>query len=141
MSQENVQIVRSSFEAFNRGDLSGVLEPLSDDLVTYRAAPFGDSHHGPDGFLEATMDWIEGFAEWSVTPEEFIDAGDRVVVRMVQAGRGEGSGVPVEGVFWFVYTIRDGKIVRLEMHARQDQALEAAGLSPAPPTIGKKPSQ
>ncbi|MEK6325911.1 MAG: nuclear transport factor 2 family protein [Actinomycetota bacterium] len=128
MSEENVQIVRSAFAAFNRGDLSGVLEPLSDDLVTYRAAPFGDSHHGPDGFLEATMDWIEGFAEWSVTPEEFIDAGDRVVVRSVQEGCGEESGAPVTGVFWFVHALRQGKIVRIDIFAEEAAALEGAGI-------------
>jgi ketosteroid isomerase-like protein len=128
MSQENVAIVRRTFEAFERGDFEGLLRPLSDDLVTYRAAPFGDSHHGPEGFLDVTADWIEGFAEWSIKPEEFIDAGDRVVVRLAQEGRGEESGVPVAGVFWFVYTLRDEKIIRIDIFAEQAEALEAAGL-------------
>jgi hypothetical protein len=88
-------------------DLTGIEEEVSDDLVTYRGEPLGDTYQGKEGFLEATADWVEGFAEWSVTPDEFIDAGDHVLVRLPQEGRGEIGGAPVIGVFWFVATLRD----------------------------------
>ena len=128
MSQENVEIVRRGWDAWERGDLSAVLQMMSDDLVTHRAPPFGDARHGPKGFLEVNRDWMEGFAEWSVTPTDYLDAGDRVVVRTAQKARGKESGVPVAAVFWFVFALRDGKVVRIDIHAEEAAALEAAGL-------------
>jgi ketosteroid isomerase-like protein len=129
MSQENVEIVRRGMEAFARGDLSQALEVMSDDLETWRGIDRDITWHGKDGYLALTAEWAEGFADWTATAEEFIDAGDLVVVRVHQTGRGEASGVPVEGDFWFVNTLQGGKIVRLEMYASKDEALEAAGLS------------
>ncbi len=128
MSQENVEIVRRVWEAWERGDLTALLEPMSDDVVTVRVGLDNVTYVGKEGFLELTADWSEGFAEWSATPEEFVDAGDRVVVRNHQTARGETSGAPVESDFWFVYTIGGGKIVRLDMYAARAEALEAAGL-------------
>jgi ketosteroid isomerase-like protein len=104
------------------------MELTSDDLVTYRDQPDRTTHHGKEGFLRVTLDWVEGFDEWSVTTAEVIDAGDRVVARIHQSARGKASGVPVEEDWWFVYGVRDGKIARVEMYRSRDKALEAAGL-------------
>jgi ketosteroid isomerase-like protein len=128
MSQENVEIVRRGWEAFERGDLTGLLETMSDEVVSRRIGLDTITYHGKEGYLELTTDWNEGFAEWSATAEEFIDAGDCVVVRNHQIARGEASGVPVESDFWFVYAIGEGKIVQQDMYVSKDQALDAAGL-------------
>ena len=74
-------------------------------------------------------EWMETFAEFTMTGEEFIDGGDIVVVRVPQGGRGVDSGVPVTATFWFVFALRDRKIVSLDMYGSRAQALEAAGLS------------
>jgi hypothetical protein len=129
MSQENVEIVRQGYEAFNRGDLDQVLDQMSEDLVTYRGAGFGDTFHGKQGYLKVTAEWTENFSEWSVAPKEFIDAGDHVVVRVAQEARGEQSGARVSGEFWFVHTLAQGKIIRFGMFASKREALKAAGLS------------
>ena len=128
MSQENVEIIRRTYASFERGDISAVLHDADPDLVTYRADPEAATWHGPEGFLEALADWTEGFDQFSASAEEFIDAGDRVIVRVHQRARGKGSGVPVEADFWFVHTLSDGKITRLDMFASKGPALEAAGL-------------
>ena len=129
MSQENVEIVRRSFDAFKEGNVSGMLELMTDDLITHRSDPDGATYHGKEGFFQATADWIEGFEEWTATPEGFIDAGDYVLVRVLQTARGKESGVPVESDFWFVFGLREGKIARLSFYVRESEALEAAGLS------------
>ena len=49
--------------------------------------------------------------EIEATAEEFIDAGDRVVVSAYFKGRGRGSGIEVAARFYDVYTLRDGKVV------------------------------
>jgi ketosteroid isomerase-like protein len=128
MSPENVELVRGGFDAFQEGNLSGLLDLMADDLVTYRADPDDATYHGKEGFLQATTDWTEDFSEWSVLPEEFIDAGDRVLVRVRQMARGEASGIPVEGQFWFVFEVRAGRVAKVSFYIRRDAALEAAGL-------------
>ena len=57
-----------------------------------------------------------------------IDAGDRVLVRVRQRARGEASGIPVEGQFWFVFEVRAGSVAKVSFYIRRDAALEAAGL-------------
>jgi ketosteroid isomerase-like protein len=128
MSEENVDLVRGGFDAFQEGDLSRMLDLMADDLVTYRADPDGATYHGKDGFLRATADWTEGFSEWSVIPREFIDAGDRIVVPVRQVARGEASGIPVEGEFWFVFEMRGRTVAKVSFYIRRGEALEAAGL-------------
>jgi ketosteroid isomerase-like protein len=136
MSQENVEIVRQGFDvweaAWNSGadDLSPLLAIFDDDLVTRRLAPMPDpgTWHGLEGLLAVLTEWIDTFDEFTMKGEEFIDAGDQVVVRVAQEGRGDDSGVPVTGTFFFVLGVEDGKMVTLDMYATRDEALEAVGL-------------
>ena len=128
MSQENVELVRAGFAAFERGDVTEMLNLMSDQLVVYRADPDDATFHGKEGFLEATAEWTEGFSEWAVVPQEFIDAGDFVVVRVRQVVRGESSGVSVEAAFWFVFEVNGTKVTKLSVYARRSEALEAVGL-------------
>jgi uncharacterized protein len=132
MSQQNVELVRAGFAAFERGEVTELLELLADQLVVYRADPDGATYHGREGFLEATAEWTEGFSEWRVIPQEFIDAGDSVVVRVLQVVRGEASGVSVEAPFWFVFEVHDARVTRLSFYVRELEALEAAGLNEWP---------
>jgi ketosteroid isomerase-like protein len=127
MSQENVEIVRRAFEAWDSGDLADALAPFDDGLVIHPI--IGPDWHGHEGVLGMAADWIEGLADWSQTAQEFEDAGDRVVVQVHQTGIGEASGVPVESDYWYVFTFGGGKIVRWDMYANRAEALEAAGLS------------
>jgi ketosteroid isomerase-like protein len=131
MSQENVERVRGAFAAFDRGDLSHLLELLDKDVVTHRTEPDNVVYHGREGFLQAIAVWTEDFEEFTMTPEEFIEAGDDVLVRVRQAARGQGSGAPVEGDFWFLYEIREAICFRMTFwtDARTAEAFRAAGLS------------
>src|SRR3954469_12380791 len=79
MSQENVEIVRGAFAAFERGDMSHIIDLMADDLVTHRIEPDNAIYHGKEGFFQATTDWTEDFEDWTATAEEFLDAGDNVL--------------------------------------------------------------
>jgi ketosteroid isomerase-like protein len=59
---------------------------------------------------------------------EAVEAGDSVVARVHQWGRGKGSGATVDDSHWQVWTVRDGKVVRVIIRADREAALEAAGL-------------
>jgi ketosteroid isomerase-like protein len=129
MSQENVEVVRSAFAAFGDGDLERLRDLVTDDVIVYRADPDGATSHGLDGFLELTADWTEGFKEWTPVPEEFTDAGERVLVRVRQSARGEASGVPLAEDWWFVYEFSGVRIARMSIYAHEADAFEAVGLS------------
>jgi ketosteroid isomerase-like protein len=131
MSEENVEAMRRAWEAFEGGDLSGAIAAMSPDMVTYVAPPIpvAGTYEGPEGFLQVTLDWAEGFDELVMTGKEFIDAGDQVVVRSLHKSRGAESGVPVETDVWYVFTVRAGKATRVDIFNDRSEALEAAGLS------------
>jgi ketosteroid isomerase-like protein len=130
MSHENVEIVRRAFKAYERGDFSAMLKDAHPEQTIYRAEPDGAIYHGPQGLMQAIAEWVEDFDEFSAIAQEFIDANDhQVVVRVHQKAVGAQSGAPIEGDFWFVHTLSDAKITRLDMFASKAQAFEAAGLS------------
>jgi ketosteroid isomerase-like protein len=128
MSQENVEIVQRGWEAYERGDLSTAMADISPDVVTHLPPPVTGTYYGREGLLQSLLDWAEGFDELVIVPQEYIDAGEQVVVRTHQRARGADSGVPVEGEFWYVYTLQAGTTVRIDILQTRSEALEAAGL-------------
>jgi uncharacterized protein len=129
MSEEQVEKVRAALEAFRRGEVDVALKHAHPDMVSRRIDPDGAVFHGRDGLLALVADWVESFEEWSYEPEEFIDAGDHVVVRVRQSGRGAGSGAMVDGDFWLTYAFEDGKVKRFTLFADRERAFEEAGIS------------
>jgi ketosteroid isomerase-like protein len=83
-------------------------------------------HAGLGRWLE---DWGAAWAEYSFELQEFIDAGDSVVVVILVKARGLSSGVEIERQDGLVYGFRDGKIVRLDYYNSRQQALETVGLA------------
>ncbi|HEX2414767.1 MAG TPA: nuclear transport factor 2 family protein [Thermoleophilaceae bacterium] len=132
MSRQNVELAREALEAFIRGDTAQALSAAHPDVVTFRAPPLPDSqtYHGRAGVLQAWTDWTAQFGDFEMSAGESVDAGDRVVVEILQRGVGQVSGATVEARFWLVYTIADGQIVRLDIFQNEGEALEAAGLRP-----------
>jgi ketosteroid isomerase-like protein len=132
MSQENVEVVQRMCEAFLAGDVPSALAVLHAD-VTWHGTIGGIEEqataHGHDevinGFVESLRDW----EHHSLTAEDYIDAGDRVVVLWHEVGRGKASGVEVETRTAVVYTVRGDEVVEVQGYMERRQALEALGLS------------
>jgi ketosteroid isomerase-like protein len=137
MSQENVEIIRRMLDQGQRGAAAqregAALWEILDDDVEFEVGALGiaglTTFHGPDGVREFYLRWVRPFEEWDYETEEVIDAGDSVVVRIHQWGRGKVSGVTVDNHFWQVWTLRDGKVIHSTHHWEKAEALEAAGLS------------
>lgn len=135
MSRENVELVRWGYAMFAAGDLDAVAELMADDAelpgggglgVTGTAA---GTRYGPEGFLRGSEDALESFEEYSVEPEDFIDAGETVVVPVRISGRGRTSGATIETRLAHLWVLRDGKVIRSEIYRTVSEALKAAGLS------------
>jgi uncharacterized protein len=128
VSQENVEIVRETFEAYKRGDYAGASALLAPDVVWEVGQEL--PAQGPAAVRKMWERWDSDWEELETVPEEFIDAGDKVFVSVRYSGRGKGSGVEVEDHLFDVYTLRDGKCIRKVEFRRRSEALEAAGLAP-----------
>jgi ketosteroid isomerase-like protein len=127
MSEQNVSVVRSSYEAFGRGDFSAVLETMDPEIewVDQESLPWGGAHHGHDEFGVHMQSFAANFEEFRIEPREFLDAGDQVVVAGRFAGRGPGGEFDVGVVY--VWELRDGGVVRVESYTDTARVLEALG--------------
>ena len=129
MSQENMEIVRRAFEfeIYGRGDRAEA-EEIFDPYFVMNPAEEGPSY-GLDAVRENFEHWRGAWAEVEVTVEELIDAaGDQVVLTAHHLGRGRGSGIEVDTRLYCVYTLRGGKVIRVDEYTVRGAALEAAGL-------------
>jgi ketosteroid isomerase-like protein len=129
MSQQNLEVVRGSFEAFRAGDYPRALEAF-DPEVEYdlRHFPEGKIYHGRDGVTEAFRIWIGAFEDYRQELDELIDAGgDQVVAVVREFGRGKGSGVETQRSTAGLWTLRDGKAIRIRFYDTKEDALRAAG--------------
>ena len=129
MSQENVEVVRKLVEAWNAGDMDAFRE-LCDPEIIMRP-PERWPEPGPFVGREAVMrEWHQTRETWdadTVEPiSDFIDTGDRVVVRHVWRGIGQGPESNIETTQ--VTTVRKGRIVYQEFFWDHAEALEAVGL-------------
>jgi ketosteroid isomerase-like protein len=127
MSEENVEIVRRFYEDLLLGDHAAALRCVAPDAV-FTVTQEG-SVHGREAIGAMWERWEEGWEAVRPVAEEFIDAGDQVVVTIHEWGRGRGSGIRVDMRFFNVVTLRDRKVVHKVEFTERAQALEAAGLS------------
>jgi hypothetical protein len=110
----NVDTARSAYEAFGRGDLAALQESFTEDAawVTSDELPLGGEVKGRDEILANFAQIPNYWTSFSVEPEEFIDAGDYVIVRGTQrAANDKGS---FEAPFLHLMKFEGGKTVRGE---------------------------
>jgi ketosteroid isomerase-like protein len=129
MSQENVEITRRSFEHFfQTGDHQW--DAIDPEVEVYdHDIPDAGTYRGHEGYLRWVADWGDAWADYRMEPERWIDAGDKVVLIFQMTAKGKGSGVEVKRRDAIVWTVSDGKAVRLDYYNNEAQALEAVGLS------------
>jgi uncharacterized protein len=131
MSRENVEIVQAAFQAFESGDMEGVLRVCDEHVEITQAVELpGVSRHqyGHAGVLEAFALWPEQWDDFRIDILRISDTADQVIVTTLNRGRGKASGVQVETPFSFLFSIRAGKITEWRIFMREGEALEAAGL-------------
>jgi ketosteroid isomerase-like protein len=130
MSQENVEVVRDVYERWSQGDFRASLDVL-DPLVLFVLRPeFPDAgtYLGRERLAEYTRGLLEPWTRFTIEAEEIADAGDSVVVAVLQRGVGDGSGAATEFRYFQVWSFRGRKVIRLENFRERAEALEAVGL-------------
>jgi uncharacterized protein len=116
MSQDNVEIIRRAYAAFNRHDWDAVLEAVDPDIEWHQITQFPDRnvYRGRadmrDRFWNQQL--VEQFGDFRIEVEEFVDAGDHVVMLGQIVAHGSASGVPISVRVVNVLEMRDGKVIR-----------------------------
>ena len=132
MSQENVELIRGLYEAFARGDVGNVLGRMSPDIEWNEAENFpysdGNPYVGPGAiaagvFARCGSEW-DGFA---ALPEEFLDAGDTVVVLGRYGGTYKATGRTQNPQMVHVWRIKDGKAVGFQQYVDTLQVAQVTG--------------
>jgi ketosteroid isomerase-like protein len=129
VSQDNVEMTKSFIDAYNRRDFDVALENCDPEvewvLPEHQASDSGQGHDDIRRFFDGLE---ETFDELRLVAQEFVDAGDRVAVRLRYHARGKGSGIELDDELYHqVTTFEGGRIVRIEYLTTWPAALEAAG--------------
>jgi ketosteroid isomerase-like protein len=134
MSEANLELVRRAYEAWNGGDFEAAVGFLHPDveITVPPNLPEAGTYRG----REQVSHWVADellpiLEEVRAEPEQFLPAGDRVVVFVRYYARGRSSGIDVRGmsVDSHVWTLEEGKVRSLEMYSGTEPALETAGLA------------
>jgi ketosteroid isomerase-like protein len=131
MSETEVETIRRAYEAWNGEEGIRAALSLFDpgvEFVNPESAIEAGTRHGHAGMFTALDSVDAAFSDYEHTPEQLIDAGDKVLALVTFRARGRDSGVPVEIPEQHVWTFHEGKIVRFEWFHDEEQARRAAGL-------------
>jgi ketosteroid isomerase-like protein len=135
MSQENVEVVRTLYAGWEKGrfwDMTDVYAPDVEWQWSRQAAMLrsgSSNYRGLPAIGQAMREWVSEWGLFRLSPEEFIDAGDHVIVLSevhaeLKEARGEVHDHQAD-----VITFRDGKIVRMETFDARADAMEALGIA------------
>jgi ketosteroid isomerase-like protein len=130
MSEENVELVRAVYEAFNRRDWDSVFSLAVPEFeFTLKRGPEAGTHRGREAVRRVIEDQASAFDLWIIEPEQFFERGDVVVAFIKFRLQPKGSDAEFEIRIGTLWTIRDGKLLSAEGFPEREKALEAAGLS------------
>ena len=125
----NVELVRRAVDAFQRGDLEGVLADAREDFEIFlpRSLPNSGRFVGLDGYSTWLGQWLDAWDDFTVEIVEMQPAGERhVVSTMRQSGLGKGSGIPVEMEIAYLWDVREGELAALHLYPSSGEAMEVA---------------
>jgi ketosteroid isomerase-like protein len=132
MSEENVEIVRDVYSAWQRGNFAEGRQLFDPEIVFESVMPDSNERivaHGPEGIEAFMREFLSQWRDYRLLGEDFRQVGtETVLVEGHQSGIGRRSGVPVESPMCSVWTFRNGKVIRLIIEFDRRKALKAAGL-------------
>jgi uncharacterized protein len=128
MSSRKADLLRPIYEEWGRGNW----QPHFDIYDPHMEWGWSGEFLGLGGVIEdqrtpnpRLRTWLREWEEWRAEAEEYVELGDYVVVLAVYLGRGRGSGVEIRQEGAHVFKLRDEKVVRLEIFASREKALES----------------
>lgn len=127
MGEQSVEVVKGIYDALGRGDMSGVLGAMADDIRWYEAEgmPYGGVYQGGEAVAQNVFGPVmQDIPNFAVVPEQFIASGDTVAVVARYRGTGKDTGKELDLQVVHVYDVRDGKVVQFRQFADTVKFLE-----------------
>jgi ketosteroid isomerase-like protein len=125
MSADNVELLREIYERWGTGDFKPH-PSLGQDFTIIMGPDFPDTgvHAGLEGVAAYMKAFLEPWERVTIEAEELIDSGDLVLVRVLQSGTGESSGIPVEMRYFHLWSFNGATPQGMEtiMHEAEAQA-------------------
>jgi ketosteroid isomerase-like protein len=121
-----------TIDALDEATMAVVFDYFDPEIEMHEDPRFPEAgvYRGRDAVESYFEEFRQSFAEFIYEVEDFIDlGGERVLVLLRLRTRGKGSGAVVEAQPGWIYTIRNGKAVKIEAYLNRDEALAAAGLA------------
>jgi ketosteroid isomerase-like protein len=133
MSEGNVNVVKAFLDASMRRDMTQLAQLVDPEIELHGTVGGVQEGRVYRGLTEVIHEYDEvdgeAWEERRIEPEEFVDADDEIVVLFHEFRRGRGSGVELEADTAAVFTVRDGRVVRMQGFLDRAAARKAAGLS------------
>ena len=131
MASSNLDLVRSIYAAWGRGDFNSVAWADPEIEFVLVGVPDQGNWTGVAGMAEGWRQWLSAWEDYVAEPDEYLELnGDCVVVFGRMRGRGKISGVIVDTEFVNVLYIRQRKVVKLCLYSSHERALADLGLNP-----------
>jgi ketosteroid isomerase-like protein len=131
MSEADVEVVRDQFEAVNERDFERAMDSYADDVVLVVHSSFGletGTFEGKEAVGKWFGQWFQIWApDYRFEIDEASEIGDAIFIHAKHGGTGRGSGAKVRDETSYLYWVRSGDVVRVELFGKRDEALEAAG--------------
>ena len=129
MSEENVRRLRELYSRWAEGNYSEMPDLFAEDISFEVVNPDGRTIVPRERMTTFWRDFLAQWEDFRTSAEEFVEAGDAVLVVERQRGIGKSSGVRTEATFYSVWTFREGRAVKVQWEMDRAKALKAAGLS------------
>ncbi len=129
MTEQNIEVVRRSYEAFNSRDLSSITDVMHPDFEVDLSNSMGfdrGNYIGERGLERFFRSYWDAFDSITIDLEEVHGSGDAIVVVIRARGRGIGSGAEVDARGPHLWRFRDGRVAALALFEHLDDALKAA---------------
>ena len=128
-----VDLLKGLYDAFGSGDVPGVLGSMDSEIHWHEAEgnpymPSGEPWVGPDAIVENLFTKLA--TEWdafTVHPQTFHDAGDRVIVECRYTGTFKETGKSIDAQVCHVWTVKDGKVTKFQQYADTAKLQDAMG--------------
>jgi ketosteroid isomerase-like protein len=124
---EQAELLRDIYGRRTIEEFAAELHP-DVELNQGQMIPDTGEYRGRDEFVLGVRRWLEEWDTFRFTPEEVVDAGQRVFMRLRLWGRASRSGLVAEQAAFHVWTFRDGMPWRCEVYFEEEQARAAAGM-------------